>query len=118
MKSCEKIILKNKIYSTKKYGSNFKLGFVLSFFLFFLPACDKSNAPIQIVGDSIVRESAPYVGSEQCKTCHSEIHNSWSQSHHGLAMQKATDETVLGNFNNFEFRYFDEENLFYKKNGH
>jgi hypothetical protein len=33
-------------------------------------------------------------------------------------MQKATDETVLGNFNNFEFRYFDEENLFYKKNGH
>ena len=118
MKLCEKIILKNKIYSTKKYGSNFKLGFGLSFFLFFLPACDKSNTPIQIVGDSIVRESAPYVGSEQCKTCHSEIYNSWSQSHHGLAMQKATDETVLGNFNNFEFRYFDEENLFYKKNGH
>ncbi|MCG6968341.1 MAG: tetratricopeptide repeat protein, partial [Gammaproteobacteria bacterium] len=40
---------------------------------------------------------------------------SWQNSHHDLAMQEATDATVLGDFNNTQYRYHDVTSSFYKK---
>lgn len=43
--------------------------------------------------------------------------NAWQGSHHDLAMQEASDETVLGNFNHATFRYNGIETTFFRKNG-
>ena len=43
---------------------------------------------------------ATFVGAEACAGCHATQTKSWTQSHHALAMQKATPATVLGDFNN------------------
>ncbi|WP_323844573.1 multiheme c-type cytochrome [Microbulbifer magnicolonia] len=58
-----------------------------------------------------------YIGSQQCAACHSEQFKAWQGSHHDLAMKKANDETVLGNFENAEFDYFGTVSRFYKKDG-
>jgi len=42
--------------------------------------------------------AATYVGSAACAGCHEEADAKWRGSHHDLAMQEATLETVLGDF--------------------
>lgn len=44
-----------------------------------------------------------YVGSGSCISCHSTEVERWAGSHHDLAMQEATSETVLGNFEGARF---------------
>jgi cytochrome c551/c552 len=44
--------------------------------------------------------SAQTVSRSVCATCHAEQVALWSGSHHDLAMQPASDETVLGDFDN------------------
>lgn len=44
-----------------------------------------------------------YVGSVICSECHQLQMKQWRGSHHQLAMQHVTDETVPGNFANKEF---------------
>lgn len=39
-----------------------------------------------------------YVGSEGCRSCHEKAFEAWKGSNHALAMQPATDATVLGDF--------------------
>lgn len=46
-----------------------------------------------------------FVGSDTCKDCHAEQYQLWQGSHHDLAMQLPTPETVLGDFDNAEFTY-------------
>ncbi len=41
---------------------------------------------------------ADWVGSARCATCHADESEAWSQSHHALAMQVPTPDTVLGRF--------------------
>lgn len=48
-------------------------------------------------------DRATYVGRSTCAECHSPQHGLWLGSHHDRAMELATDETVLGDFNNAEF---------------
>ena len=43
---------------------------------------------------------------EACASCHEREHRLWTGSDHDLAMQEATEETVLGNFDNATFRYY------------
>ncbi len=40
-----------------------------------------------------------YVGTATCMTCHVQEGTLWKGSHHDLAMDLATDQTVLGDFN-------------------
>ncbi|MDO8478912.1 MAG: multiheme c-type cytochrome [Candidatus Rokubacteria bacterium] len=40
-----------------------------------------------------------YVGDRSCAECHAKQSNEWLGSHHQRAMQPATAETVLGDFN-------------------
>jgi len=44
------------------------------------------------------------VNSETCISCHQQEGEKWHGSHHQKAMAVATDETVLGDFNNTTFR--------------
>jgi len=41
--------------------------------------------------------------TKSCISCHTEQHQDWLGSHHDLAMQHASKDTMLGDFNNTEF---------------
>ena len=58
-----------------------------------------------------------YTGRESCANCHAEQYQAWRNSHHDLAMQEATDATVLGDFNDAKFSYYEVTSRFYKKDG-
>ncbi len=62
-----------------------------------------------------VLAESKYVGSKACASCHLEQYQLWKNSHHDLAMQTATPETVLGSFENQIFKYFDVTSTFFKK---
>ena len=49
-----------------------------------------------------------FVGSPRCGECHQAAYEKWRGSHHDLAMDIATEETVLGDFN--DARYTDPHN--------
>jgi len=44
-----------------------------------------------------------FVGAAECATCHENENARWRGSHHQLAMQPATNSTVLGDFNHASF---------------
>jgi tetratricopeptide (TPR) repeat protein len=46
---------------------------------------------------------AKFVGAAQCASCHENENTRWRGSHHQLAMQPASNSTVLGNFNHASF---------------
>ena len=49
---------------------------------------------------------ALYVGRQSCIQCHQPQHESWTGSHHDLAMDRATDQTVLGDFDDAELTHY------------
>jgi HEAT repeat protein len=57
---------------------------------------------------------ATYVGRNSCVQCHQHEASLYAGSHHDLAMDRATDETVLGDFNNAELTYFDVTSRMYR----
>ncbi len=64
------------------------------------------------------KPSAPrFVGREACGSCHAAEAKAWQGSHHDLAMQKAGDGTVLGNFKDAEFRAGGVVTRFFRKDG-
>ena len=58
-----------------------------------------------------------YVTGVVCAECHPAESDRWEGSHHDLAMQVASDETVLGDFAGTQFEYFGRSTSFYKKRG-
>ncbi|MBU3918214.1 tetratricopeptide repeat protein [bacterium] len=61
-----------------------------------------------------------FVGKEKCVECHQPEYKKWLNSHHDKAMDVATDNTVLGDFNDNVFkdngitaRFFRKKDLFY-----
>jgi predicted CXXCH cytochrome family protein len=56
-----------------------------------------------------------YIGGEACKSCHEDQYVSWKGSHHDLAMQEASEQTVLGDFNNASVTHFGITTRFFKK---
>jgi predicted CXXCH cytochrome family protein len=59
---------------------------------------------------------AKMVDEQQCQGCHSEQVKDWQGSHHQLAMQPATAETMLGDFNNVTFKAENETTRFSRNN--
>ena len=49
------------------------------------------------------QHAGPYIGAETCVSCHQAEGDLWQGSHHALAMQHATEATVLGDFNEATF---------------
>lgn len=62
--------------------------------------------------------SAPtFVGRALCADCHAEQNNRWQGSHHDLAMQPASNTSVLGDFNAAEFNKDGITSRFFRQNG-
>jgi Flp pilus assembly protein TadD/nitrate/TMAO reductase-like tetraheme cytochrome c subunit len=62
-------------------------------------------------------ENASFVGAAACIRCHEAESHDWEGSHHDLAMQEATEATVLGDFNDTAFTYHEVTSTFYRKDG-
>ncbi len=60
---------------------------------------------------------AAYVGRDTCKDCHTVAFEAWTGSHHDLAMDHATDATVLGDFNDATFEHMGVTSRFFKRDG-
>ncbi len=55
-------------------------------------APEQTSAPPPVPAASV---AADYVGSEACRDCHAAEHAAWLNSHHDLALQPATPDTIL-----------------------
>ncbi len=58
-----------------------------------------------------------YLGSEACAECHRAESEAWQGSHHALAMQPATGETVLGDFESAVFVHRGDTTRFFRRDG-
>jgi len=68
------------------------------------------------VGDGQA-EPPSFVGSETCASCHAAEATLWHGSQHAHAMAHATEDTVLGDFNDASFDHFGVHSRFYRKDG-
>jgi len=75
--------------------------------------------PLVILAESRfeVSDRGEYVGARTCAECHRAQFDAWRGSHHDLAMQPATPETVLGNFNDVRFSHNGVESRFFRRDG-
>jgi len=60
---------------------------------------------------------AIFVGTERCVSCHDTTAVAWRGSQHDLAMQDATDATVLGDFDGAKLEHFGVTSTFLKRHG-
>jgi tetratricopeptide (TPR) repeat protein len=75
-------------------------------------------------GGGVERAAAPpapspatWVGAAACAACHAAETRAWQGSHHDLAMQEATDRTVLGDFGGATFEYAGTTTRFFRRDG-
>ncbi len=59
-------------------------------------------------------EGIAFADNATCAECHEGEFNVWLGSHHDLAMQPATDETVLGDFDDATFTHFGVASRFFR----
>lgn len=81
---------------------------------------DSSSAdstPVKEPASSTAKLAQKYLGSEACVECHELQYKDWQDSHHDRAMQVASAETVLADFNDSHFNAKGIESLFYQKDG-
>ncbi|MBS0210731.1 MAG: tetratricopeptide repeat protein [Planctomycetes bacterium] len=78
--------------------------------LFVVAGCVVGVAAIGLAADYFwalpAGREAKFVGRESCAECHRAESEAWNGSDHDLAMDLATPETVLGNFDHQEFTHF------------
>ncbi|MFQ5642261.1 MAG: tetratricopeptide repeat protein [Thiogranum sp.] len=72
---------------------------------------------ILLIIPAIAAAGPRYVGGDVCATCHEQQFSLWKDSHHDLAMQPATAETVLGDFRDATFRYNGVASRFFRRDG-
>jgi tetratricopeptide (TPR) repeat protein len=60
---------------------------------------------------------ATFVGSQSCIECHQDYYDQWKGSHHDLAMDRATPETVLGDFDDVQFEHFGIRSRMFRRDG-
>ena len=84
-------------------------------FLLTLNACDEPGD--QQATPPMTAAEPTYVGAVVCSGCHAEQAELWSGSHHELAMQPATADYVLGDFDNATFRHNGVVSSFYRREG-
>lgn len=80
---------------------------VAGFFSVFSPSCAAEPGIV----------AAQYVDESSCAGCHEAQHKAWTGSHHDLAMQEASEQTVLGDFRNTRFTYAGVTSRFFRRDG-
>src|SRR5947207_761531 len=58
-----------------------------------------------------------YVGSAACRSCHPDQHGTWYGSYHRTMTQAATEESVLGDFDNVRLSGKDLDVRLFKQSG-
>ena len=74
----------------------------------------------KIAGSAVVPLSpaaAAFIGGESCRSCHEEAYVAWRGSHHDHAMAVASDDTVLGDFDDAVFDNGEVTARFFKRDG-
>ena len=61
--------------------------------------------------------AAAYIGSQSCAQCHAAESKAWRASQHAVAMQHATDRTVLGNFDDAAYAFQGVKSRFFRRDG-
>lgn len=81
------------------------------------PSVVEPHADASSVGSDYVQNSpsAQYVGNAVCIGCHEKLGARWKLSYHAKAMDRASDQTVLADFNNASAVHFNSAAQFYKK---
>jgi predicted CXXCH cytochrome family protein len=75
-----------------------------------LPGSTAGPAPAAGIG-----ATAPdFVGSQACSDCHAPEYAAWQGSQHRLAMQPASEDSVLGNFADVSFEQFGVQTRFFR----
>jgi predicted CXXCH cytochrome family protein len=59
-------------------------------------------------------EPSSFVGVPTCAGCHAAQFDAWKNSHHALAMQSATEATVLGDFAGAQLEHFGITTTFFR----
>ena len=86
--------------------------------LFALGSCKKAENPskeTESFSPYTQISEAKFVGAKECRSCHETEFGEWLQSDHHKAMLPATDDSVLGNFNDVTFEHFGHSSKFYRK---
>jgi tetratricopeptide (TPR) repeat protein len=78
-----------------------------------LGGCNTADKVERVAEPSI--NAATFIGSGACQTCHADAFADWVGSHHERAMQIATADTVLGDFNNSSLDYFGSTTRFFTR---
>jgi hypothetical protein len=60
---------------------------------------------------------ATFVGRSKCLDCHQAQHAAWAGSHHDLAMDRATEKTVLGDFGGVTLEHYGVTSRMFRKDG-
>jgi Flp pilus assembly protein TadD len=71
----------------------------------------------QPVPPAVPPPETAFVGRQTCAGCHANEDRLWQGSHHDLAMQEATEATVLGDFGGATLTHFEITSTFFRKNG-
>ncbi len=61
--------------------------------------------------------AAAFVGAQACAGCHPQEHARWAESDHALAMQVASETTVLGDFADRRFAHGRVSTTFFRRDG-
>ena len=78
-----------------------------------LAACQGAPEPApEATGAAIGPE---FTGRSSCAECHPDQDRLWRGSHHDLAMQEATERTVLGDFEDTEFEHAGVTTTFFRR---
>lgn len=85
---------------------------IASTFAALVVACS-SPPPVEEVSTAPLE----HVGREACAGCHEAETELWTGSHHDLAMQEATPETILGDFDDATFTYAGVVSTFFRRDG-
>jgi len=83
-----------------------------------LSACAPESTPVERPAPSEqLAGQAEYVGGQQCAACHPAEAELWLGSHHDLAMQAASPDSVLGDFSGAQFDYNGITSAFFVREG-
>ena len=66
-------------------------------------------------GAATESSSGGFAGVAACRSCHEGAYQAWLGSHHDLAMQAATPDTVLGDFDDATFTYNGVTSTFFRR---
>ena len=102
---------------SSRLSSSYLLGILLLAFISFCFVYyyfQNDQKASELSKDYTVSRHLAFVGDQHCQSCHASEWESWKDSHHYLAMAKASGESVRGDFDDVTFTKGSETYRFYR----